>query len=31
VLHRECSRPNSVLLLVKNTIAMREANGSHGC
>jgi hypothetical protein len=30
VLHRSCSRPDSVLLLVKNWPASREANSSHG-
>ena len=29
VLHRECSRFDSMLLLVKHTATMREANRSH--
>jgi hypothetical protein len=29
VLHRSCSRPDSVRLLVKNTATMRGANSSH--
>jgi hypothetical protein len=29
VLHRLCSRADSMLLLVKNTTPLREANSSH--